>query len=207
MSTPLVLPSGYAFGGADTERAILEVWKCDNAAYGSANISLKTLRAWFKAYQQGGFYLWYDGKIIAGIGLWPLQENVFYRVREASLSEEELGPELLVHATTLNVVPHWYLSGVFVEPSHRRSWVLPQLLIGRFTRWAASGHGARQCRILGLALSEGGTGVLRRLGFSRCLLDSHSLPPYELEIEYPDGIAAITARITRAYSSDNRKLH
>jgi hypothetical protein len=56
-------------------------------------------------------------------------------------------------------------------------------------------------------LEAGEKGCSMSTGFSRCLLDSHSLPPYELEIEYPDAIAAITARITRAYSSDNRKSH
>lgn len=196
---PFRLPPGISLAGATTDAAIKQVWERDNAAYGDENIGMQALRSWFQGYPAGGLYAWQDGRIVAGIGLWPLIEQSYKALRDGSLNEDSIGPTHFPRIGPDSTCAYWNLSGVFVEPEWRRTTVLPALMCETFWLWAVSGACAAQCSILGLAISEGGTKILRTLGF--CVSSgNHSLPRYELQMDINAGAGLLVSKIKEAYA-------
>ena len=192
------LPQGFSIAGASTPAAIRAVWDRDNAAYGDANISLESLQAWFNAYPAGGLYVWRDGKIAAGFGLWPLNKDAYEGLRNGTLDEDSIGPDQFAPTSKGQRAAYWNLAGFFVEPEFRGSWVLPTMLAAGFDQWSRSGHAANECSVLSLALSAAGARTLLRMGFAPV---SSDLPivRHELRLLLPAGLLDMQSRIGAAF--------
>jgi hypothetical protein len=197
---PFSLPTGFAMAGASSEDAIRQVWERDNAAYGDANIGLDALRSWFAGYQAGGLYVWNAGRIVAGVGLWPLREESYAALRLGTLGEDSVGPADFPVMGEGRTCGYWNLSGFFVESKYRRSVMLPALLSEAFYRWERSGDAAPRCAILGLGMSAAGARTMANLGFVPVPPPIPGLPRYEMRIGLPSGCAALQARIANSYA-------
>lgn len=191
------LPPGFAIHGALGESQIRQVWERDNAAYGEANIGFPELASWFEAYPAGGLYVWHHARIIAGSGLWPLTTSAYAALKAGQLAEDGIGPACF--PAPGQAAPWWHLSGVFVEPEFRRTWVLPALLAETFWHWSEAAPLGDSAAVLACSITPGGVRILDALGFARIASVPGTAPRHELTLDPRRDGPTMAERIAQAY--------
>lgn len=142
----------------------------DAEAYGADNISYAVLRSWWRRYPPGHTVIFRDGRVIGGTGLWPVSPDVYHRLRNGTLPEQDFLPLTVPEVAAREAhgdVGYWYLSGVALEVPYRRTSACATLLAQVATAWLARRAGSGGQRVGAMATSAIGARLLARHGFER----------------------------------------
>ena len=139
------------------------VWKIDCAAYGESNVPFATLQAWWQIYPQGHYLVKKRGKIIGGLGLWPVSRNTYHQMRRGTLTEGTL--TIMGRRNPEARKEHWYISGIVIAAEHRKVRALSCLLNRLVERRRMSQTHPEQIQVGAIPISEEGLRLLMRHGF------------------------------------------
>lgn len=161
-------PRGLHPAHMETESDVRAQWEIDQEAYGDCNLSYEKFLEWWTAYPFGSHQLMRGSEILASIGLYPIEREMFFRFRSGEIPESELTPLEIGGIQSGETPAHcWYASGIVVVPKYRGRSVLRDLFRISIPAWASRGHAAFPLSIAGLAEYAIGARMLERCGFTK----------------------------------------
>ena len=140
------------------------LWHIDNLAYGNANVTFDSFQSWWRAYPRGLQAILQDGEVLGAVGIWPVPEIWQRDFWSGKCSEEELTAEMV--SASAEDRSSWYISGVVLDASKRRTGAIASLLRQAALAWGIEANIAVPVTLTAMAISQHGERLLSRFGFS-----------------------------------------
>lgn len=139
-------------------------------AHEACSIAYSVLRTWWRRYPPGHTVISREGRVIGGVGLWPVSADVYRTLRTRTLREPEFIPLTVAEVAARGAqgdVGYWYLSGIALSVPYRRTSACAALLARVAATWQARCTGSGVQRVGAMATSPIGARLLTRHGFAR----------------------------------------
>lgn len=133
-----------------------------------SSLNAEGLFNWWKSYSNGVYVLLVE-KILAGaMGIWPLRDNIFIRLKAGNIAETEISSDDIMSSEECSTISqaNWYFGGIILEPSYRGkglSRIFTNLVMHE---WLANGNLAESIDLCGLAFTINGAKWLTNWGFN-----------------------------------------
>lgn len=165
-----------SFQPVESIAQLRELFAIDADAYGDCSLEFETFRDWWERYGWGSRVLLADDqRIIASVGIYPLQPQQADDFERGAIPESALRPVQWID-DRFDPVSNWYVSGIVVAED-LRGWASPLGKLLRFgiASWLDSRHIAYPASVLSLGQSDLGKRCLEMLGFEK-LQDAAQMP-------------------------------
>lgn len=158
--------SAHSFGHVNNIARLQELWTIDSQVYEDCSIEFQVFKGWWEQYPQGSLNLYEDGRILASIGIWPLDFEQYKLFTNGEIRESQLRP---VPESECDRTPqaYWYFSGIVLLQERRLSRINPlkTLLPTALGGWSIRSHVAYPSHWCALGYSQQGKNMLHRFGF------------------------------------------
>jgi hypothetical protein len=116
---PVFRLGDYTLRPPKNEAEVVALQALDFQLYGEMGWSLEVVKEWFDRFAYGPLCLFYDGKLVAGFSMWPLQSEDINAIAADEVEESAVRPVRLSHLLNNGGHGDWYITGIFVLPNHR----------------------------------------------------------------------------------------
>lgn len=160
----------YVVAPTRTEADLRAMAAIDTEAYGADNVAYSVLRSWWRRYPPGHTVISREGRVIGGVGLWPVSAEVYHLLRAGTLHKPDFIPLTAAEVAARDGQGHigyWYLSGIALCVPYRRTSACAALLAQVAATWRARCAGSRVQRVGAMATSVVGARLLTHHGFTR----------------------------------------
>lgn len=156
------------------------LWEIDIGAYREASIQYDSFVRWYETYEPGLKAVFFDDRVVAAFGLFPITDHEVKRLRQGEFDEDVLDIVVLNHVTR-EPISYWYFSGIVLTETLRRTAHRNplKLLLGMgLNLWLESGHIAFPCELFAIGYSPEGQRMCERFGFMRICSEASEKDPY-----------------------------
>lgn len=190
-------PGGLKVKYIENRGELKELWDLDVRIYEELSITFDHLLNWWRAYPKGSYILLEGTVIIGAFGLWPLKKTPFLEIIDGKRGEKDISTKSLYKPGSITEFEHWYISGIVLDKSFRKTRALRYLMSQALSLWLDQGNLAPSIRICAFAYSPEGEALLRRFGFRKCKDSSESVegkPVYLFEVTQLSELEKLCAR-------------
>ena len=154
---------------AENRQEIIELEKTED--YGDAgSTNLEQAIGWFNCYKQGNILAVYEGKVVGGMDIWPIQKRIFDDMKSGRIGEEQLRGDDMVGNNPSRKASYWYLASISLGMVWRgarfRYELLARLIIHATELWGSSVQ-VFPAHVMALGWTDEGRNLLFHFGFSK----------------------------------------
>lgn len=174
-------PPEYESGTVESLEVLRELWEIDKKAYGDHSLEFEPFLEWWSLYPFGSRCLFLEGKIVASIGIYPLDIEQAKAFREGQIVESDLRPVAIAQCADEGV-HDWYVSGIVVTDNWQNRGLVRPLIRSAIGNWMNTGHIRYPVRLFGLGQTVKGVKALKLFGLE--FTTSGELLPDQLDLYY-----------------------
>lgn len=157
-----------------TPEQLRELWQIDCLAYGDHSLKFEPFLNWWQRYPMGSRCLLLEGRIVAGMGIYPLTHEQAQSFTAGQIAEGELQP-MPEQDCESEGCADWYFSGLVIVPHFQNRGVVRRLIRLSVSEWMRSGHLRYPIALYSLGQTERGRKALELFGM-RLTVPASRLP-------------------------------
>ena len=144
------------------------VSEMEKEVFGEEALPLEQLKKWWDVYRNGVSLMIQNEHIIGSMGIWPLQEDAFYKILEFKIKEKDHLENAIINRNKLKKNHRfWYFASIILHDDYRKKGFSKFFISYILNKWINNAELANNLHLGSIAFTEEGGIILEKLHFER----------------------------------------